>query len=370
MVLARLGVLGACSALMVGLAVPAFAVTNVSDNEACDTTAAATPVTTCFTGPTAIQQAVAADTGGGTVNVGKGTFAGPVSITTDGLTLNGSGQGTISTGTIDDSTSTSLIYAYKNSPGFTHPLTIQNLNLRGTVLAGKRGSEITLKDQNQNNLDTITNNWFTVASGTQGSVRGLYSYNSYAPLVLNRNTFSHTQYGVLLETGGGSGSTTFGSNTITYNLFDHLTKAPSPLGAVAAAIQLSIDNPGPATAEAQNYSDNTFVFDNNQVNSTGLDVYGHGSGPTATSNNGLPTTIEFHSNNLTGVALGVLNETTQGPMSATDTFWGCSQGPDVNPASDTDTGANGCADVYGAPAYTYTTPYLTGPAHLEEVGAT
>jgi len=368
----RFLVVGAGCALIVGLTVTsAVAATSsdaVADNQACDTPPGGSA--TCFSGPTAIQAAVSNDPGGGTVNVGKGTFS-SVIIATDGLTLNGSGQGTVIAGTISDSgtsstppCSSSLICAYKNSPGFAHPLRIQNFALLGTVPSGTRGSEITLKDQNMNNLDTITNNWFKVSSTSQGSIRGLYSYNSYAPLVLNRNTFTHTQYGALLETGGGTGTTFFASNTITGNLFDHLVKAPSAPSAGVTAIAVSIDNPGPTTSGGQDYSGNSFVYDDNVINATGLDVYGHGS----PSNNGLATTIQFHSNNLNHVDLGVINETTSGPISATDTFWGCAQGPDVNPAPGT--GTNACADADSAnPAVTYTNPFLTGPAHLEEVGA-
>jgi len=296
--------------------------------------------------------------GGGTVNVGKGTFS-PITFT-DGLTLVGSGPDTIITGTIDDNTNTSLIRAYANSPGFAHPLRVQRLNLRGKALPGTRGTEVVLRDQNQSSLDTFSNNWFTLAKDSTGSVRGLYSANSYAPLVLNHNSFVHTQYGVLLETGSGSGSI-FGASSITGNLFDHLQRAPNPVG-FGNAIQVSVNSPGPLTAGGQDFSGNRFVYDDAE-NSVAFEYNGHGG----TSDNGLPTLIGYHWNNLEHVDVGVLNETTGGKLSATDVFWGCSQGPDVNPAPGT--GSKSCADAYGDPAITYTTPWLEGPAPLKTPGA-
>jgi hypothetical protein len=273
--------LGICSALVVAVGLAASAIAGdlhssdgVGHNQACGTTAANPPATRCFNGPTAIQSAVTFANGGGTVNVGDGTYN-PVTLS-DGLTLIGSGHGTIIAGPVDETApGTSLIRAYADNPGFLHPLTIQGFDLQGTAAAGHRGSEITLKDQNQYSLDTITNNEFSVSKDSQGSVRGLWEYNSYAPLVLTHNSFEKTQYGVLLETGGGTGLTMFGANTISDNDFDHLAKAPAPLGAVAAVIQVSISNPGPAKAGAQDYSGNSIEFDPKETNSTALDVYGH-----------------------------------------------------------------------------------------------
>jgi hypothetical protein len=352
--------LGICVCTL-GLAAPALAgdvhsSDGVKDHQACGTTASNTPVTTCYTGSTAIQDAANAAGGGGTVNVGKGTF-GPVTLS-DGITLLGSGHDTIIAGTVSEP-NTSLIYAFASAPGFSHPLRISSINLSATAAPGTRGNEITLRDQNRDSLDTITNTWFTVASGSQGSVRGLYTYNSYAPLVLTRSTFSRTQDGILLETGGGTG-TMFGASSINYNLFDHLKRAPAPLGFVTA-IQVSIDNPGPMTAGAQDFSRNNFVFDDSE-GTTGLEVNGHGM----PSDNGLPTTIGFHSNNLDHTDLGVLNE-TEGQLSATDTWWGCPTGPDVNPAMGA--GSNGCAELVGDPAVTFWTPWLTSKAPIS-VGAT
>jgi hypothetical protein len=57
----------------------------------------------------------------------------------------------------------------------------------------------------------------------------------------------------------------------------------------------------------------------------------------------------------------VLNE-TEGMLSATDTWWGCPTGPDVNPASGT--GTNACTDLFGDPAVTFWTPWLTSKATL------
>ena len=360
--------------LVIGLAVPAVA-GGTSDspgtNQACDTPPGGT--TTCFTGSTAIQQAVDNDGtngGGGTVNVGKGTFS-PISITTDGLLLNGSGPGTIIAGTVDDNSNPQhyLIRAFKSTPGFAHQLRVQNLTLLGTAAAGHRGSEFNLRDQNQNNLDTITNVWFAVASDSRGSVRALYAYNSYAPLVFTRNTMAHTQYGLLLETGGGSGTTMFEANSITYNLFD-LKLAPSAIShSGVSGIQVSIDNPGPTTSGAQDYSSNAFTYSDGDVNTVGLLVNGHTTGtPCCTSTNGLPTTIGFHSNNLGHVDAGVVNQVAAA-LTATDTFWGCSTGPDVGSPTPT-SGSNACADADQAPGTIYTDPFLTSPAHLEEVGAT